>query len=146
MTTATGQMIQTAQIEELVASLLARGCGIEVNQYGLVKVSGDCDFDDVMTLQNNSKELKEIIRRVAASAEPKVDELNIRCHIAKWQAVCTAERGYDWSISNWLTEKYHLELESDIVGWQKLEVSLKEVHESFSRWAEAHKRDIFVTS
>src|SRR5262245_56148794 len=131
--------VQTKSIEELVASLTARGCEIDVNRYGLIKVTGECDAQEMMALQRESERVAEIIH------EPKSSEYDIEEDIACWMRACTEARGYDWSINNWLTEKYRAELDSDIEGWRKSEVSVREVHESFVRWADAHKRQVLVT-
>lgn len=132
-------------LDEAVASMIARGCVIEVNPCGLVKVRGGCNADELAQLQSESTAVRGILEALTTPETAQPDDEVIQDIVNRWRESCTPERGYDWSTRNWLTVYLFDVLVGTMYGWEKAECSLHEVHDDFKKWAEAHKTNYTVT-
>lgn len=120
-------------VQATVNRLLASGCQIAVNDFGLVKVRGRCSDTDIALLQANSGETREAVTtKVTADEQKAIDAL-----IGEWEQVCTPARGYTQGIRNWLTDRIGKNLDFAIKRYQSGEGPGSEVVTAFREWKAA---------
>lgn len=66
--------------------------------------------------------------------------LEVNRKLREWKTSCTPERGFEWGIKNWRTDRYRLLLSEVCVRYITGLASLNEVHKAFVFYARAHRR------
>src|SRR5262245_55543774 len=131
--------------DELMTSLMSRGCTVQVSPSGMVRVKGGrVSVDEIKTLQVNVSAVAKFLTQGTVSHTTQVSGLELTEQVDKWKAACTPARCYDWSTRNWMTQKYNKQLIAEMILFDEGASDTSKVHKAFVKWADAHKRNTTV--